>query len=60
MQDSIAIERRDPDDTPVWSLRGVDLEVRKRMKVQAVLRGITLPEVVEIACRFWLAREIES
>jgi hypothetical protein len=42
-------------DSPVWSLRGVVSEVRVRMKVQAAMKHRTIPDLVELACRFWLA-----
>lgn len=48
----------DPDEQPVWALRGIKMEIRRRMKSIAALRGQKVPEVVEDACLFWIANEM--
>lgn len=45
----------EPDESPIWSLRGVSTETRTRIKVRAVMLHRNVPELVDLACRFWLA-----
>lgn len=45
---------QEDDAASTWGVRGVDQEIRHRMKVQSVLKRVPLGVIVERLCREWL------